>query len=147
MLLSDHFSLDELTVSTHKDIPNVPGPQVVKKLTFLCDMYLERLRSKFGPLHINSGYRSIELNTHIGGSKISAHMFGCAADIAAPKGVTVRDMMLWCVNQSGMNFDQVIDEQRAGGTPWLHFGIAKPGLFYPRKQAFIFRNGVYSLFT
>ena len=40
------------------------------------------------PFSINSGYRCIEHNKSVGGSKSSSHMLGVAADIAARDSVT-----------------------------------------------------------
>jgi len=37
-----------------------------------------------GPIHINSAFRSRELNATIGGSPTSAHLDGYAADLVAP---------------------------------------------------------------
>lgn len=47
---------------------------------------LETLRNKIGePIYINSGYRTPEHNKAVGGSKLSYHMYGMAADIRADK--------------------------------------------------------------
>ena len=37
------------------------------------------------PINVNSGYRSAEHNNSVGGSKNSAHLIGCAADISSNK--------------------------------------------------------------
>lgn len=45
---------------------------------------LEKLRDKIGePIYINSGYRTPEHNKAVGGSTLSYHMYGMAADIRA----------------------------------------------------------------
>ena len=45
---------------------------------------LDTLRDKIGePIYINSGYRTPEHNKAIGGSTLSYHMYGMAADIRA----------------------------------------------------------------
>lgn len=47
---------------------------------------LDALREKIGePIYINSGYRTPEHNKAVGGSKLSYHMYGMAADIRADK--------------------------------------------------------------
>lgn len=47
---------------------------------------LDGLRDKIGqPVYINSGYRTPEWNKKIGGSTLSYHMYGMAADIRAAK--------------------------------------------------------------
>lgn len=45
---------------------------------------LDKLRDKIGePIYINSGYRTPEHNKAVGGSTLSYHMYGMAADIRA----------------------------------------------------------------
>lgn len=47
---------------------------------------LDELRDKIGqPVYINSGYRTPEHNKAVGGSALSYHMYGMAADIRAAK--------------------------------------------------------------
>ena len=47
---------------------------------------LQTLRTHIGAsIEINSGYRTQEHNTSVGGSSNSAHLWGCAADIHTPK--------------------------------------------------------------
>ena len=52
------------------------GTQVPERdyhgLTYLCRTYLEPLRKKYGPVHINSGYRTAAYNRKIGGASPSA---------------------------------------------------------------------------
>ena len=61
---------------------------------------LDKLRDKIGePIYINSGYRTPEHNKAVGGSTLSYHMYGMAADIRAdghtPKQLyTILDEML-----------------------------------------------------
>lgn len=147
--LSPHFKLKELVRTSHRELDNTPTEEVIERLKTLCVDFLEPLRAKFGPLYINSGYRSLEVNTAIGGSKTSAHMYGCAADIdPMAKGVTTRDMVLWLRDESGLNYDQVIDEYAGKTSNWLHLGIAKPNQKSgPRKETLLFKDGKYSVFV
>lgn len=47
---------------------------------------LDSLRDKIGePIYINSGYRTPKHNKEVGGSKLSYHMYGMAADIRADR--------------------------------------------------------------
>lgn len=61
---------------------------------------LDTLRDKIGePIYINSGYRTPEHNKAVGGSTLSYHMYGMAADIRTdghtPKQLyTILDEML-----------------------------------------------------
>jgi hypothetical protein len=74
-------------------------------------------------------------------------MFGCAADIDPPDGVTVRDMVLWLRDESGLDYDQIIDESAGPNSSWLHLGMKKPDMNKARKEALLYRSGKYSLFV
>ena len=75
-------------------------------------------------------------------------MDGCAADIdPITKGVTTRDMVLWLRDESGLDYDQVIDEYAGKTSNWLHLGMKKPGMKKARKETLLFRDGKYSLFV
>jgi len=69
MRLSEHLTLDELiaseTASRH-GLDNTPPSDVVDRLRLLCTTVLEPVRAHFGPIHINSGYRSLEVNRRVG---------------------------------------------------------------------------------
>lgn len=147
MQLSPHFTLEEMIVTSRHGVDNTPDEMSCHRLVRLTNDFLEPIRARFGPLHINSGYRSPTLNAVIPGSaKDSAHCYGCAADIRPPSGVTPADMVRWIVRESGLDFDQVIDEERAGGR-WLHIGMLRPGHeAKPRRQSLVNRDGVWSKF-
>lgn len=50
---------------------------------------LQTIRDRLGvPLKINSGYRSPEHNKKVGGASNSMHIYGNAADVACPSGIT-----------------------------------------------------------
>lgn len=140
MNLSEHFSLEELTITQHREIDNSPTPEIVVRLSVLATSFLEPIRAKWGRLMVTSGYRSPALNAAIGGSsKTSAHMLGCAADLIPldkPPDVDlethIASMVLWLRDQSGLQFDQAISEINAVGHRWLHVGIAVA--HPPRRQ-------------
>ena len=85
MKLSDNFSLHEFTRSqtaTRHSIDNTPSEEVIGNLQSLCLGVLQPVRTNFQkPMIISSGFRCKELNTKIGGSSTSQHVFGQAADI------------------------------------------------------------------
>jgi hypothetical protein len=58
--------------------------------TALVDI-LDGLRERFGPININSGYRTPAYNAKIGGAKASQHMLGTAADTGYERGVKLED--------------------------------------------------------
>jgi zinc D-Ala-D-Ala carboxypeptidase len=143
MRLSDNFLLSELTVTAHRGIDNEPPPAAVERLRALAVTLLQPLRDRFGPLVVTSGYRSVPLNSLIGGSPTSAHPHGCAADLVpVADGVTVEDMARWLDLESGLDFDQVIAE-RDGYRVWLHVALPKPGR-RARRQALTWDGRAYA---
>jgi zinc D-Ala-D-Ala carboxypeptidase len=144
--LSPHFTLDEMIITSHTEINNVPTPEDLKRLVYFCKNFMEPVRNHFGPTIIHSGYRSKALNEAIPGSaKNSAHCFGCAADFHVV-GINILDTVRWIKDKSNLNYDQVISEHKGSGW-WVHLGMVRPGFNngIPRKQALnmIFQNGEY----
>ena len=121
MQLSEHFSLEELTFSqtaTRKGINNEPSEAVKANLAVLAKG-LERVRAiLLSPLHISSGYRSVELNRAIGGTAKSAHIDGYAADFTAP-AFGSPEAIVRQLKRTGIQCDQCIME----GT-WVHISFA-----------------------
>jgi zinc D-Ala-D-Ala carboxypeptidase len=146
MKLSPHFTLEELTVTSHHGIDNTPDDDAKFHLVALANTVLEVIREKFGPLRITSGYRSLALNAAVPGSaKDSAHCYGCAADIQSINGHSPADMARWVRDESGIDYDQVIDEQKGNGR-WMHLGMLRPGHEHaPRKQALRYKDGIWTV--
>lgn len=139
--LSPHFTLGELVHTSHRTIDNTPNEEIILSLTQLCVKFLEPIRNKFGSLRVNSGYRSPALNKAIGGSKTSAHMFGCAADIVSST-IKLQTITNWLIEESNLDYDQIILESSSTSN-WLHIGMAKPGGI-SRKEVLIFNKGKYT---
>ena len=71
----------------------------------LVENILQPLRDAWGgPIFINSGYRSPELNKAVGGVETSQHVLGCAADC----GVTDPYALAQLVKRMRLDVDQVI---------------------------------------
>lgn len=123
-----HFTIRELTKSrtaAKLGIDNTPTPEITRRLNALVDKVLDPLREKFGaPIIVTSGYRSPKVNAATpGASKTSQHMQGEAADIRTVSDSREDNMILLrCLLQSGIEFDQVICEYPdANGRPdWIH---------------------------
>lgn len=88
MKLTEHFTVEEMTKTSQPYDNSLDGIKDGKKrerirenLSLLCGMYLEPLRGHFGPIIVNSGYRSKVVNAAVGGAKNSYHLLGRAADI------------------------------------------------------------------
>lgn len=147
IMLSPHFSLSEMTVTSHRDLANVPDDAAKFHLVSLANGYLEPIRSMFGPLRVTSGYRSREVNAATKGSaKDSAHIYGCAVDVQSIEGHDPSEMVRWVAFVSGLDFDQVIDEFR-GPSRWMHIGILRPGHEHaPRHESLVNHDGDWSVF-
>lgn len=119
MILSEHFTLAEMTVSqwaARRGIANTPGPAEITALRALCVNVLEPVRAHYGrPVVVSSGYRSHRVNTAIGGVASSQHCKGEAADFTVP-GVANIDVCQWM--QRHLTYDQLIYEYGPGG--WVH---------------------------
>lgn len=83
--LSKDFKLSEMTASMtaeYRQIDNTPTKEAVDHLRILCQQVLQQARDTYGkPIHVNSGYRSKELNKAVGGASNSYHLKGQAADL------------------------------------------------------------------
>lgn len=123
MKLSEHFTLEELTVSDYavrNGIDNTPSELVIANLRNLCEFTLEPLREIVKkPIVITSGYRCHDLNLAIGGSDTSQHMEGKAADIIVP-GLSVSEVFE--LTSKYVPFDQVIHEF----SRWTHISYCNP---------------------
>lgn len=85
MNLTTNFSLHEMTKSEtalRKNIPNIPTKDTLANLKTLAEKVLQPVRDHYGVgVKVNSGYRSPDVNTAVGGSRTSDHCKGMAADI------------------------------------------------------------------
>jgi len=118
--LSQNFWLSEFIRSqsaTRMGIDNIPSDAEYYNLLYLCKYVLQPLRDHFGPLYISSGFRSLELNKVIGGSKTSQHVKGQAADIDSP----TRNKEYFEYIRENLPFDQLIWEFGTDEMPdWVH---------------------------
>ena len=125
--LSEHFLLGEFTKSgSHPNIYNVPTHEAIANLKHLCQ-WLEVLRERSGgPIVINSGYRSPQLNRAVGGASNSNHLTGCAADIRVTgfeQVIRYAAILLDYADESHQEFDELLVERNRFGAIWLHFAV------------------------
>lgn len=122
--LSDHFSLAELTTTSHRALDNSPTREALHNLRTRLAPGMEQVREILGAaagrevaVLVNSGFRSKAVNKAVGGSKTSAHMFGVACDFRAPR---LGSPLAVCraLAASDLAFDQLIEE----GT-WVHISF------------------------
>lgn len=130
--LSEHFSLEELTHTDHRDLDNTPNDSELKNLVRLAE-FLEEVKKVLGgkPVMINSAFRSKAVNDAVGSKDTSQHRIGCAADLRIP-GMTP-DEVVKAIIASGIGYDQVIREFDR----WTHISIPNHEGDKPRQQALI----------
>ena len=125
--LSPHFSLGELTKTNYvtKD-GNFPSRVAIENLTNICENWLEALRQAQGPLIINSGYRSPEVNKFAGGAPTSNHLTGCAVDIHVSgfeQAIRYASILLDISEGTQRDYDELFIEKNKTGSHWIHFAV------------------------
>ena len=124
--LSPHFTLGEMTTSSHKEVYNIPCHEAIANLKRLCG-WLEVLRERYnGPIVINSGYRSPQLNRKVGGVTTSNHLTGCAVDIRVSgqeQLIIYAAILIEYANETHQDFDELLIEHNSHGAIWLHFAV------------------------
>ncbi|MFK0094340.1 D-Ala-D-Ala carboxypeptidase family metallohydrolase [Pseudomonas sp. NPDC090592] len=135
MLITPHFTLDEMTVSqlaARDGFDNTPPPEARANLQLLCGA-LEQVRALFGlPIIVSSGYRSERVNQLIGGAAKSQHVQGLAADFTVIE-TSPRDTARRIIDSS-IVFDQLILEF----DHWVHLSVTRGT---PRRQVLTVRKG------
>ena len=132
MQLSEHFSLEELTHTDHREFDNTPTDTELANLVRLAN-FLEEVKVVLNnkPIMINSAFRSKQVNDAVGSKDSSQHRIGCAADIRVP-GMTP-DEVVKAVIGSKLPYDQVIREFDR----WTHISVPNHSADKPRQKALI----------
>jgi len=130
--LTEHFSLEELTHTDHREYDNTPNDAELENLKRLAE-FLEEVKQTLGgrPIMVNSAFRSKQVNDAVGSKDSSQHRIGCAVDIRVPQ-LTPNDVVK-AVIASGLPYDQIIREFDR----WTHISIPNNVDGKPRKQALI----------
>jgi len=130
--LSEHFTLEELTHTDHREFDNTPNASELANLTRLA-AFLEEVKKVLGgkPVMINSAFRCKQVNDAVGSKDTSQHRIGCAADLRIP-GMTP-DEVVRAIIASDLPFDQVIREFDR----WTHISVTNDAQSKPRRQALI----------
>ena len=119
--ISEHFTMREMCYSataSAKGWPNVCGPVEADNLRRLVRCTLQPLRDHLKtPLHVRSGYRTQQLNKHVGGARNSLHLSGCAADVRMPDWETCYKAAAYVCRE--LPFTECIVSHR-GMAIWLH---------------------------
>ena len=132
MNLTEHFTLEELTITDHREFDNTPNASEIANLTRLAD-FLEQVREAVGgkPVMVNSAFRSKQVNDAVGSKDTSQHRIGCAADIRVPG--MAPDAVVKAVITAKLPFDQLIREFDR----WTHISIPNDPKGKPRGQTLI----------
>jgi hypothetical protein len=130
--MTPHFTLAELTATSHRQFDNTPNEAETANLQRLAE-FLEQVKTALDgkPIMVNSAFRSKQVNDSVGSKDTSQHRIGCAADIRVP-GMTP-DAVVRAVIAAGLPYDQIIREFDA----WTHISVTNTPDKAPRRQALI----------
>lgn len=130
MNLTSHFTLEELTFTSHREFDNTPNTVQINNLQRLAE-FLEDVRSLLDkPILIDSGFRSPEVNQAVGSTSVSQHLRGCAADFRVP-GMTPAEVVK-AIHEAKLPYDQLILE-----LGWTHISIPNTEDVTPRSMALV----------
>ena len=132
MNLTKNFTLEELTITDHREFDNTPNETERANLVRLAGL-LELVKVAIGgkPVMVNSAFRSKKVNDAVGSKDTSQHRVGCAVDIRVP-GMTP-DQVVKAVITAKLPFDQLIREFDR----WTHISIPNDPNGKPRGQTLI----------
>jgi hypothetical protein len=132
MKLTEHFSLEELTHTDHREYDNTPNDSELENLKRLAE-FLEEVKAALGgrPVMVNSAFRCKQVNDAVGSRDTSQHRVGCAVDFRVPK--LTPDEVVKIIIAAGLPYDQVIREFDR----WTHVSIPNTPNSKPRNQALI----------
>ena len=132
MKLTEHFSLEELTHTDHREYDNTPNDAELENLKRLAE-FLEEVKTVLGgkPIMVNSAFRSKQVNDAVGSRDSSQHRIGTAVDFRVPQ--LTPDQVVKAIIASSLPYDQVIREFDR----WTHLSIPNTPDAKPRKQALI----------
>ena len=131
-LLTPHFSLEELTITEHREFDNTPDDSEKNNLKRVAEL-LEQVKSALDgkPVMVNSAFRCKQVNDAVGSKDTSQHRVGCAADIRVP-GMTP-DEVVQAIMAAGLPYDQLIREFDR----WTHISVPTEPGGAPRGQVLI----------
>ena len=138
MLLTPHFSIEELCVTTNKDFKKKNLEEGQKQLgkMYMLAGFAERVREIVGaPMTITSGYRCPALNKAVGGATSSQHKVGEAIDFKC-KGLS-NESIACKIASSDLKFQQLIIEH-SGKSAWVHVSIGS------KREVLRYKDGKYT---
>ena len=132
MNLTEHFTLEELTHTDHRQFDNTPNDAERANLVRLAQL-LEQVKHELydKPIIVNSAFRSKQVNDAVGSKDTSQHRLGCAADIRVPS--MTPDEVVKAIMSAGLPYDQLIREFDR----WTHISVPNEETVTPRNQVLI----------
>jgi hypothetical protein len=131
-ILTKNFTLEELTITEHREFSNEPNESEKANLVRLA-IFLEQVKELLGgkPIMVNSAFRSAQVNQAVGSLPTSQHRVGCAADLRVP--TMTPDEVVKAIIASDLPYEQVIREFDR----WTHISVPNLPNLAPRRQALI----------
>lgn len=121
-----YFELYEFIRSnkaTALGIDNTPTFEIVEHLSELVSSILDPLRAAYGKrVYVSSGFRCLELNDAVNGSKTGVHPLGYAADLKADDMDEFKAFVKEWLVKTKTRFDQCLLET-SGKEEWVHIGL------------------------
>ena len=140
--LTDHFTLEEAQITTHREIDNT-APMMIISTLMKTALGMERVRACLGDksVTISSWYRCPELNKVVGSSPSSQHIKGEAVDFITPSyGSPLAIVRKLAENKILIRFDQLILEHS-----WVHISFNSNPDVKPRGQVLtLLKDGKYA---
>ena len=133
MILTHHFSWDEVTFSDYAERNNIDNtpPESLHENILKQAHLMESVREILGkPIHVSSWFRCDEVNKGIGGAALSAHRYGLATDfISRLFGPPLGVCLALEPHLKALGVDQLIHEFGK----WTHIALPLPGAL-PRYE-------------
>jgi len=138
MNLTKHFTLEELTHTSHRQFDNTPNEAETANLQRLAE-FLEQVKTVLDgkPIMVSSSFRSKAVNDSVGSRDSSQHRVGAACDFRVPS--MTPDTVVRAIIAAGLPFDQLIREfsDPVTGGGWTHISVTNTPDGTPRRQALI----------
>lgn len=141
--ITEHFSWEEASTTSHRNLDN-NIPKGMEPVIINTARQMERVRAILGNrgIHINSWYRSPEVNKAVGGSNSSQHSKGEAVDFVCPDFGGPLDICRKIIQYKELiRFDQLIYEHT-----WVHISFLLDPSAKPRGQVLtLLQNKSYAV--
>ena len=123
MKLTEHFFVEEVSVTSHKGVDNTPSSEILSNAKFIA-YKMERVRHllRDNVITVLSWYRSKQLNKLVGGSKKSDHLKATAIDFVCFGFGSPRQV---CIALTPYLVELGINQLIYEGT-WVHISFSIP---------------------